>query len=85
VIQAVGFKADKLPELVSDGKKVNVVFDHLSGGFTDMEGNKMRQLFGAGIAFPEKITDPEGNVEMVVGFAKFMNFLTRVVPEWVKS
>ncbi|KAL1641117.1 hypothetical protein SLS58_006392 [Diplodia intermedia] len=40
-------------------------------------------LFGAGIAFPERVTDPYGNVEYAVGFFKFMKFARRVVPEWV--
>lgn len=40
-------------------------------------------LFGAGIAFPERVTDPYGNVEYAVGFFKFMKFAKRVVPEWV--
>lgn len=40
-------------------------------------------LFGAGIAFPERVTDPHGNVEYAVGFWKFMKFIKRVAPEWV--
>ncbi|KAL1616948.1 hypothetical protein SLS56_011215 [Neofusicoccum ribis] len=40
-------------------------------------------LYGAGIAFPERVTDPYGNVEYNVGFFKFMKFAKRVIPEWV--
>jgi len=40
-------------------------------------------LFGAGIAWPERVTDPHGNVEMAVGFWKFMRYVRRVVPSWV--
>lgn len=42
-------------------------------------------LFGAGIAYPERVTDPYGNVEYAVGFWKFMRFLKRAVPEWVRQ
>ncbi|KAK7549263.1 pyridine nucleotide-disulfide oxidoreductase-domain-containing protein [Phyllosticta citricarpa] len=42
-------------------------------------------LFGAGIAYPERVTDPYGNVEYAVGFWKFMRFLKRAVPEWLSQ
>jgi len=35
-----------------------------------------------GIAFPESVTDPEGNKEMAVGLWKFMRYLKRIVPDW---
>jgi len=54
----------------------------LTGGFKDAQGEEVRGLYGAGIAWPNKVTDPEGNVEFAVGLAKFMAFLKKVVPEW---
>ncbi|KAK3335625.1 pyridine nucleotide-disulfide oxidoreductase-domain-containing protein [Cercophora scortea] len=82
VVQAVGFSRDPLPRMESVGE--GVVFDHVTGGFTDATtGEKVEGLFGAGIAFPEKTVDPEGNVEYAVGFMKFMRFLKKVVPAWV--
>lgn len=42
-------------------------------------------LFGAGIAFPERVVDPHGNVEYAVGFWKFMKFISRVTPEWLNE
>lgn len=41
-------------------------------------------LFGVGIAFPEEVTDPLGNREMNVGLWKFIKFLDRVMPIWIK-
>lgn len=42
-------------------------------------------LFGFGIAYPELKTDPLGNVESQVGLWKFMNYLNRVMPVWLKQ
>ncbi|KAK9781732.1 putative Pyridine nucleotide-disulfide oxidoreductase-domain-containing protein [Seiridium cardinale] len=79
VVQAVGFTRDELPAM-----KETLEFDHGTGGFKNAKsGKELSGLFGAGIAFPERVTDPEGNVEHAVGFFKFMKFLKRVVPEWV--
>ena len=39
-------------------------------------------LFGAGIAYPERVTDRVGNVESAVGWFKFMTFLKRVARDW---
>ncbi|AIT09319.1 hypothetical protein LO80_04610 [Candidatus Francisella endociliophora] len=41
-------------------------------------------LFGAGIAFPREITDPNGNVELNVGLFKFMNDIKHFLPLWMK-
>jgi alpha-1,3/alpha-1,6-mannosyltransferase len=82
VVQAIGFLHNELPVLEREGKKLEVVYDHETGGFGDGEGKKVRGLYGAGIAWPERVVDPEGNVEMAVGLAKFMKYLKRVVPGW---
>ena len=83
VIQAVGFKADATVKLLTGkGKPLYKEFDHTKGNFTDKEREEIRGLFGAGIAYPEKVVDPEGNVEFAVGLFKFTNFLRRVVPTW---
>ncbi|KAK7985658.1 monooxygenase AgnR1 [Apiospora saccharicola] len=79
VVQAVGFARNELPEMETE-----VEFDNITGGFVDRAtGQKVPGLFGAGIAFPEKVTDKAGNVEYAVGFFKFMKFLKRVVPSWM--
>ncbi|RDW66100.1 hypothetical protein BP6252_09735 [Coleophoma cylindrospora] len=82
-VQAIGYVRSPLPDLLVNDQKVDVQFDHNSAGFEDKNtGEVVRGLYGAGIAFPERVTDPEGNVEMAVGLLKFMKFLRRVVPQW---
>ncbi|KAK3330447.1 pyridine nucleotide-disulfide oxidoreductase-domain-containing protein [Apodospora peruviana] len=87
VVQAVGFTRDPLPPVITpNGSQKELEFDHETGGFTDKKtGEVVKGLFGAGIAFPERVVDREGNVEYAVGFWKFMRFLKRVVPTWVKK
>lgn len=41
-------------------------------------------LFGLGIAYPELKMDPAGNEELQVGLWKFMVYLNRVLPTWLK-
>lgn len=86
ITQAVGFTRDPLPRLVEEGKgeALSMEFDHESGAFYESVGDKKKipGLFGAGIAFPQRVVDPYGNVEYAVGFFKFMKFLKKVVPGW---
>ncbi|KAI2642304.1 hypothetical protein GGS21DRAFT_501893 [Xylaria nigripes] len=98
MIQAVGYGRDPLPRLEvirkHDGVTAPLVveYDHLNGRFYRSGSSKAEHardyvpgLFGAGIAFPERVTDPHGNVEYAVGFWKFMKFVKRVVPDWVSK
>lgn len=39
-------------------------------------------LFGAGIAYPRRVVDPLGNVELSVGLYKFMNDIRLMLPLW---
>jgi len=82
IVQAIGFKKNEVPVLTKGGKDLQTEFDPLTGGFRDKEGEEVRGLYGAGIAWPNKVTDPEGNIEYAVGLAKFMSFLKEVVPKW---
>ena len=82
VIQAIGYKRNEIPCLESAEGKLDVVYNNKTGAFADQEGNEVRGLYGAGIAWPERVTDPEGNVEHAVGLWKFMSYLQRVVPTW---
>ena len=90
-VQAIGFKRDPVPKLTvgSDpgAAPLELAHDGLSGRFFCPSGRRkyVPGLFGAGIAFPERVTDPAGNVEHAVGFFKFMKFCNRVVPEWLSS
>lgn len=84
IVHAVGFTRDPLPQLARDEEALSMEFDHGSGKFHERgDGPVVPGLFGAGIAFPERVVDPRGTVEYAVGFFKFMKFLKRVVPGWV--
>lgn len=84
VVQAIGFTNEVLPELSRDKVPLGEIrFDHENGGFVDENDRRVKGLFGAGVAFPERVVDPAGNVEFAVGFWKFMRFAQRVVPGWL--
>jgi hypothetical protein len=83
IVHAVGFTRDPLPKLVKNGRPLAMEFDHESGMFHESgDGKGIPGLFGAGIAFPQRVVDPHGNVEYAVGFFKFMKFLKKVTPSW---
>lgn len=94
-VQAIGYSPDQIPALsTTAGQAIEPVYDHENGSFTystssssdagkQGESKMLPGLFGAGIAYPERVTDPHGNVEMAVGFWKFMRYIKRVVPGWV--
>ena len=42
-------------------------------------------LFGLGIGYPEQKPDPFGRIEMQVGLWKFMSYLNKVLPIWLKD
>jgi hypothetical protein len=46
-------------------------------------GQVTHNLYGVGIAFPEKKIDAFGNVEWSVGLAQFMDYLKMIVPLWI--
>jgi hypothetical protein len=91
-VQAIGYNADPLPALkTSGGKEITPYFDHQKGSFNYVRESddgtigdlvKVPGMYGAGIAWPESVVDPHGNVEMAVGFKKFMNFVQRVGGAW---
>lgn len=92
-VQAIGYDRDPLPllRMASSGKEVQPFFDHDNGYFKYADGkvegdvgslSRLPGLFGSGIAFPERITDPHGNVEMNVGFWKFMKATKKWVEVW---
>lgn len=85
-VQAIGYMRDPTPPLKkgagSDAVEISPNYIHETGGFNDAQGNVIPSLYGAGIAWPERVTDPHGNVEYAVGFWKFMKYIKRVVGEW---
>lgn len=83
LVQAVGFTNNQLPRLLVNGNVVDPKFNNLTGEFADgKEGPKIPGLYGAGIAFPERVKDPRGNEEMNVGVWKFVKFIQKVAPNW---
>ena len=76
IIYAIGYERVSVPHVSVDGKALTIEFDALTGKFN------VDSLFGCGIAFPERVTDPLGNVEYAVGFSKFMTFVKKVSPSW---
>ncbi|RMZ91144.1 hypothetical protein DV736_g1618, partial [Chaetothyriales sp. CBS 134916] len=87
IVQAIGYAPNALPSLTLNRAPLATPLAHnpRSGAFSDNHGRTVPGLYGAGIAWPETVTDPEGNVESAVGLYKFMKFLRRVVPEWTKT
>lgn len=87
IIYGIGFQKNPIPEIIlADGTKAKDVIHNPTTGaliILDKDGHKIENqgLFGYGIAFPEQVTDREGNVEWSVGLIKFMNYLQRVMPK----
>lgn len=73
VIYAVGFEPRSLDAVGVDLSKYNDKYGIVAPG-----------LFGIGIAFPEGKYDPFFNFEYNVGLWKFMDYLNRVLPIWMK-
>ncbi|MCL1077480.1 pyridine nucleotide-disulfide oxidoreductase [Parashewanella spongiae] len=75
VIYAIGFEKRKNINIRPFGHNL----EH-----NDTNGIIASGLFGLGIAYPCRVVDPLGNVEYDVGLGKFMCFLDRVMPVWMK-
>jgi thioredoxin reductase len=87
LVSAIGYEMNSLPKIQVDGSEVEPEFDPLTGKFFCVKGGQeyLDGLFGAGIAYPERVTDRIGNVESAVGWFKFMKFVKRVVPDWLEQ
>lgn len=81
IVYAIGYRAHSYPEVVVDGQVKALVPDPLSGRLL----GPSLSLFGCGIAFPERVMDPEGHVEFAVGMWKFMRFVKRVTRLWISQ
>ena len=87
IVQAVGFQLNPIPVLKSEnGEVIKPSFDHDNGWFNyTRNGEQVRLpgLYGAGIAFPERVIDRKyGHEEMNVGFFKFMKAVKKWVAHW---
>lgn len=74
VIYAIGFERRSLP----------VIEDLGEVSYFDQVGIIAPGLFGLGIAFPEAQYNPLGMLEHRVGLWKFMDYLQRMMPIWLK-
>jgi cation diffusion facilitator CzcD-associated flavoprotein CzcO len=74
VVYAIGFERRKFP-VVTGFQELNYI---------QQTGIIAPGLFGFGIAFPEVKSNPLGIPEHRVGLAKFMDYLHRVMPLWLK-
>jgi cation diffusion facilitator CzcD-associated flavoprotein CzcO len=86
VVQAVGFTRNALPTLKDghSGELIEPAFDHDRGVFkhNNGSGDVVPGLFGAGIAYPERVVDRKyGHTEYNVGFFKFM----KAVKKWAAA
>jgi cation diffusion facilitator CzcD-associated flavoprotein CzcO len=73
VVYTVGFERRQLPRTPQ--------WERL--GYNPTNGILAPGLFGFGIAFPERRTDPSGFTEHRVGLSKFMTYLKTVLPLWM--
>ncbi|MCB1826939.1 MAG: SidA/IucD/PvdA family monooxygenase [Coxiellaceae bacterium] len=74
VVYAVGFERRHLP----------VIAGMETVQYNDKSGIIAPGLFGFGLAFPECRTNPLGIDEYSVGLWKFMDYIDRVLPIWMK-
>ena len=92
-IQAIGYRNNAIPELKTiSGEEADAHFNYTKGSFHHIEEEsdlgakgtraKIPGLYGSGIAWPERVQDPHGNIELAVGFLKFMKFVKREIPAW---
>ena len=73
VIYAIGFNP-----------RSPIIEDYPNYKYNPYNGIIAPGLFGVGIGFPESKTDRYGNTELSVGLWKFMVYLDRAVPLWLK-
>lgn len=81
MVYAIGFERNKLPHIFIDQRKIpdaKIKHDACTGQLL-FNGEKLPNIFGYGIAFPEKVVDPCGNHEEAVGMWKFMRYISEVI------
>lgn len=93
IIYTIGFQRNSLPlvSIRNKGKREiieekSIDYDNQTAELLGFHGGKkiiIDGLYGCGIAWPEKTTDPRGNVEFAVGFKKFMSYANKFIPDSV--
>jgi cation diffusion facilitator CzcD-associated flavoprotein CzcO len=74
VLYTVGFERRQLPRTPQWG---TLDYNHTNGIIAP-------GLFGFGIAYPDRHTDPFGFTEQRVGLSKFMAYLDSILPLWMR-
>jgi hypothetical protein len=90
LVAAIGYAPNEMPAVKGvtwPGDYTHPVIDPLTGKFKKgaADAESIQGLYGAGIAYPETVTDKAGHVESAVGWIKFMKYLKRVGPDWAKT
>ncbi|CAG8277166.1 unnamed protein product [Penicillium olsonii] len=86
IVYAIGYISSPWPKIYVEGhqKQEEFEFDMHSSGFHFRDKSaRVPGLYGNGIAFPEQVKDPEGNIEAAVGIAKFFSFAERTKDSWL--
>lgn len=78
-------ECDKVVYAVGFERRNNIVIgDYEQANYNPHSGIIGPGLFGLGIAYPELKADPFGSVELQVGLWKFMVYLNKILPIWLK-
>jgi hypothetical protein len=75
VVYAIGFEQNIISGLSKEQLR----------GYNSETGVIAPNLFGVGIAFPERVLDDSGDYEQAIGIFDFIDYLARIVPDWVCS
>ena len=78
ICYAIGFKTRSLPKIVVDDVECQVTYNNKNGNLK-FNGKEMSSAKGFGIAFPESVTDRQGNVETNVGMWKFIRYIRELI------
>lgn len=82
IVWATGFTKNELPR-ISINKQVISIDDYNSTGQLLSNNHLIPNLYGYGIAFPQRVLDPSGDMEEAVGLYKFAKlFSTRPFEIW---
>lgn len=79
LVWAIGYERNALPTLTGAGDQSLAISSHdARGRLCTADGQPVAGLYGIGIAFPERVTDPSGECEDAVGLWKFMLTARRI-------
>lgn len=76
-------QANKAIYAIGFNRRQILLNNHMINTYDNQTGMIAKNLYGIGIAFPEQVTDREGNKEFNVGLWKFMRFLENNIESWI--